>query len=133
MEDIFIIRKIFYLFENFQQIIPDYLSKDKSIVADAKYIPLDKERNYGDEKATAIYYKTITYMYRFCSRKAYLFYPHPDNDKVLIDSYRIKTEMEGVNGGELIKVGLKIPAGCKSYSEFASQMLRSESEFLNSI
>lgn len=125
--------KSFYLFENFQQIIPDYLSKDKSIVADAKYIPLDKERNYGDEKATAIYYKTITYMYRFCSRKAYLFYPHPDNDKVLLDSYRIKTEMEGVNGGELIKVGLKIPAGCKSYSEFASQMLRSESEFLNSI
>lgn len=41
--------------------------------------------------------------------------------------------MEGVNGGELVKVGLKIPAGCKSYSEFASQMLRSESEFLNSI
>lgn len=28
--------KRFYLFENFQQIIPDYLSKDKSIVADAK-------------------------------------------------------------------------------------------------
>ena len=121
------------MFENFQQIIPDYLSKDKSIVADAKYIPLDKERNYGDEKATAIYYKTITYMYRFCSKKAYLFYPHPNNDKVLANSYRIKTEIEGVNGGELIKVGLKIPAGCKSYSEFASQMLRSELEFLNSI
>lgn len=31
--------KRFYLFENFQQIIPDFLSLDKSIVADAKYIP----------------------------------------------------------------------------------------------
>ena len=121
------------MFDNFQQIIPDYLSLDKSIVADAKYIPLNKERNYGEEKATAIYYKTITYMYRFCTKKAYLFYPHPDNDEQCTNSYRIKTEIEGVNGGELIKVGLKIPAGCKTYSDFTYKMLLSESEFLNSI
>lgn len=49
--------KRFYLFENFQQIIPDYLSLDKKIVADAKYIPLNTEKSYGEEKATAIYYK----------------------------------------------------------------------------
>lgn len=61
--------KRFYLFENFQQIIPDYLSLDKKIVADAKYIPLNTEKSYGEEKATAIYYKTITYMYRFCTNK----------------------------------------------------------------
>lgn len=65
--------KRFYLFENFQQIIPDYLSLDKKIVADAKYIPLNTEKSYGEEKATAIYYKTITYMYRFCTNKGTYF------------------------------------------------------------
>ena len=72
--------KRFYLFENFQQIIPDYLSIDKKIVADAKYIPLNRESWYGEEKATSIYYKTITYMYRFCSNQGFLFYPYPDED-----------------------------------------------------
>lgn len=51
--------KRFYLFENFQQIIPDYLSIDKKIVADAKYIPLNRESWYGEEKATSIYYKPL--------------------------------------------------------------------------
>ena len=90
--------KRFYLFENFQQIIPDYLSIDKKIVADAKYIPLNRESWYGEEKATSIYYKTITYMYRFCSNQGFLFYPYPDED-VKPTPLKIKTEIAGVNGG----------------------------------
>lgn len=121
----------FYLFDNFQQIIPDYLSADRRIVADAKYIPLDRQRYYGDEKATAIYYKTITYMYRFCAGCAYLLYPHPDAENAP-EHYNIKTETPGVNGGTIIKHGLRIPAPdrCKDYSEFCSLIAIYEAQFL---
>lgn len=124
--------KRFRLFENGQQIIPDYLSVDRKIVADAKYIPLDKEQWYGEEKALATYYKTITYMYRFCSDKGYLFYPYPDKD-VEIFQLKIKTEHEGINGGTITKVGLRIPKGCDSYDSFCSRMNRYEQDFLNEI
>ncbi len=120
----------FHLFENGkQQLIPDYLKKDRSVVADAKYIPLDKESNYGEEKATAIYYKTITYMYRFCTNKALLLYPHPD-EIVKPITYQINTEKDGINGGQIIKLGLRIPGRCSSFSDFCNKMRNSEKEFL---
>lgn len=122
--------KRFYLFTpHIQQIIPDYLSLDMKIVADAKYIPLDRESWYGDEKATAIYYKTITYMYRFCSNKGYLLYPHPDKDVTPI-LYNIATENEGVNGGDIIKVGLRIPSNCDNFADFVEMMEINEKNFL---
>ncbi len=121
--------KRFYLFENFQQIVPDYLSIDKKIVADAKYIPLDKENNYGEEKAIAIYYKTITYMYRFCSDKGLLLYPFPD-EEVNIKRLKIKTEINGMNGGSIIKIGLRVPIRCNSFVEFCSYMSKYEQDFL---
>ena len=122
--------KRFYLFENFQQIIPDYLSLDKNIVADAKYIPLNTEKSYGEEKATAIYYKTITYMYRFCTNKGYLFYPHPDEDVTSVP-LKIKTEVVGVNGGTITKLGLRIPSGCDTFSKFSKLIKKYENEFIN--
>lgn len=121
--------KRFYLFENSQQIVPDYLSIDKKIVADAKYIPLDKENNYGEEKAIAIYYKTITYMYRFCTDKGLLLYPYPD-EEVKIKRLKINTEKNGMNGGSITKIGLRIPTHCKSYVEFCSYMSKYEQDFL---
>lgn len=127
--------KRFYLFNNLhQQIIPDYISKDMSIVADAKYIPLNKQAVYGEEKATAVYYKTITYMYRFCTDKAYLLYPLPANsnnpsEEVLY----INSERQGVNGGCIVKQGLRIPTECNSFSEFTNTMQRYEEEFINAI
>ena len=72
--------KRFFLFNNNRhQIIPDYLSLDRKIVADAKYIPLDEGKYYEENSssATAIYYKTITYLYRFCSNIGFLLYPYP--------------------------------------------------------
>lgn len=63
-----------------QKIIPDYISIDNRYVADAKYIPLDKNNSYNEERATAIYYKTIMYMLRFGSKHGLLFYPSPDNE-----------------------------------------------------
>lgn len=125
--------KRFYLFTpRMQQIIPDYISIDRKLVADAKYIPLDRENWYGEEKATAIYYKTITYMYRFCSKKGYLLYPHPDEVAEPI-TYNIATEEDGTNGGSIIKVGLRIPSNCNSFSDFACKMEQYEQVFLNEL
>lgn len=124
--------KRFYLFDNFQQIIPDYLSADMKIVADAKYIPLNREKLYGEEKTTAIYYKTITYMYRFCSDLAYLFYPHPDENTNPI-AYKIKTEVDGKNGGKIIKFGLGIPSNCSTYCDFIKKMEENEKLFYDNI
>ncbi len=124
--------KRFYLFENFQQIIPDYLSVDKNVVADAKYVPLDREGWYGEEKATSIYYKTITYMYRFCSNKGYLFFPYPDTEVKPVD-LKIKTEIEGINGGTITKLGLRIPSSCNDYTTFTSLMKTYEQDFINQL
>ena len=122
----------FYLFEeDCQQIIPDYLSLDKKIVADAKYIPLDQESVYGEEKATSIYYKTITYMYRFCSNTGLLLYPHPDEDPK-IKELKIKTEKEHINGGRIVKVGLRILSNCQDFDSFCSSMKDSELHFVRS-
>lgn len=121
--------KRFYLFENFQQIIPDYLSIDKKIVADAKYIPLNRESWYGEEMATSIYYKTITYMYRFCSNQGFLFYPYPDED-VKPTPLKIKTEIAGVNGGTITKLGLRIPSNCDGYPSFCASMGKYEQDFI---
>lgn len=55
-----------YLFncraKSFQAIYPDFISKNSpTIVGDAKYIALEtKEYNEDSERATSVYYKTIT-------------------------------------------------------------------------
>lgn len=122
----------FNLFENFQPIIPDYLSNDNKVVADAKYIPLNREKDYYEEKATAIYYKTITYMYRFCSNKAYLLYPYPDEEVEPI-LCKIKTEKEGVNGGTIIKLGLRIPVNSSNFFDFSRKMIKNENLFMQEL
>jgi 5-methylcytosine-specific restriction endonuclease McrBC regulatory subunit McrC len=122
----------FNLFENFQQIIPDFLSKDMKIVADAKYIRLNEENTYQEEKATSIYYKTITYLYRFCSNRAFLLYPHPDEDAMPL-VYKIKTESDGINGGTITKLGLRIPSDCSDFNNFTNKMQQNEKAFLNEL
>ena len=121
----------FALFKpNKQQIIPDYLSLDKKIVADAKYIPLDEKKYYEENSssATAIYYKTITYMYRFCSNTGYLLYPYP-GEKPSPITEEIKTEIDGVNGGSITKLGLGIPSGCSGFDDFVLKMTEEEQFF----
>ena len=121
------------LFEDvFQRIIPDYISNDKSIIADAKYIPLKEKRWFGEEKATAIYYKTIAYMYRFCTDQGYLFYPYPDEDVISVP-LKIKTEQKNVNGGTITKIGLRIPSRCSSYQEFVNKIEIYEKSFYSKI
>lgn len=127
--------KRFYLFKpKKQQIIPDYLSLDKKIVADAKYIPLNEKIWFKEDSAsaTAIYYKTITYMYRFCSKEGYLFYPHPDEEVSPIKD-EIITEIEGENGGSITKLGLRIPSNCSDFNEFTSRINEEETIFNNQL
>lgn len=127
--------KRFYLFKpKQQQIIPDYLSLDKKIVADAKYIPLNEKIWFKEDSAsaTAIYYKTITYMYRFCSKEGYLFYPHPDEEVSPIKN-EILTEIEGENGGSVTKLGLRIPSNCSDFNEFTSRINEEETIFNNQL
>lgn len=121
--------KRFYLFETKprHQIIPDYLSIDMLKVADAKYIPLDKKTMFQEDSssATAIYYKTITYMYRFGSNEAYLLYPHSN-----IDTPAVEVKMlQGVNGGSITNLGLRIPRECSDFNEFVQKMKVEEKIF----
>jgi len=117
------------LFENFQTIFPDFISKDRSanrtIVADAKYINL-AINEYGEEKALSIYYKTITYMYRFNSIKGYLFFPI--EKETFTKTLKIKETI-----GTLTKVGLALQTQCTNYSEFCNEMSKSENEFISKI
>lgn len=123
--------KRFYLFENptQQQIIPDYIQwssdgKRPIVVADAKYIRLDNgSHNYGEEKATAIYYKTITYMYYFDVSKGLLFYPSS-----VSESEQIKLKIKGTDS-YIIKLPLKIPNGNISFDEFCKLMKIEEEKF----
>ena len=125
----------YYLFEEGsslrQQIIPDYLSPNKDVVADAKYIPLDERVLYEEESVTAVYYKTIAYMYRFCSKNGYLLYPSKSDNKATVKT--LQSEKAGVNGGTITEVGLRIPTDAEAFKDFCSEMQKSEEAFLGSI
>jgi 5-methylcytosine-specific restriction endonuclease McrBC regulatory subunit McrC len=117
------------LFNNFQPIYPDFISKDKEKmrVGDAKYIPLDKQREYHEnsEKATSIYYKTITYMYRFDSNYGFLIFPAISE---INETYSIKdTE------GKLKKIGLAIPQKSIDFNNFKTEMEKSEQKVIEAL
>jgi len=116
----------------FQKIIPDYYDGDK-IVADAKYIPLNRSRDLDAERAAPIYYKTIMYMYRFDMKKGYLFHPIRQNEsegkKVLSETF----EIDGRSDCSLTKIGLVIDEESKNYSEFREEMKRRETAFQQEI
>ncbi|MCL2247313.1 MAG: McrC family protein [Lentimicrobiaceae bacterium] len=107
-----------YLFENFQAIYPDFISKHEPImVGDAKYMPLGNQKEYAEssERATSIYYKTITYMYRFKSDYGFLLFPHPETS--FDETYTIK-ETNGI----LRKLGLAIPQNAENFTDFQNKM-----------
>ena len=114
-----------YLFENnVQSIYPDFISKtEPKSVGDAKYIPLGRQQSYAEntEKATSIYYKTITYMYRFKSNHGFLLFPNQETS--FFESYRIK-ETDGI----LEKIGLAIPQTSQNFNLFIKTMNSNERE-----
>lgn len=92
---------------SFQKIIPDYYDGG-SIVADAKYIPLNRSRDLDADRAAPIYYKTIMYMYRFKTSKGFLFHPirHDETEKEYVVSE--KYQIDGRDDCSLTKVGLVV-------------------------
>lgn len=112
------------LFENFQPIYPDFISKEEpKSVGDAKYIPLDRQHSYleNSEKSINIYYKTITYMYRFSSKNGFLIFPKQDIS--FFETYRIKE-----TDGTLKKFGLAIPQTTENFKEYMKTMKGNEEE-----
>ena len=71
-------------------------------------------------------------MYRFCSKKGFLLYPHPDEEISPIKE-EIITEIEGENGGSITKLGLRIPSGCSDFNEFVQRINEEESTFYNQL
>ena len=114
-----------YLFENnIQKIITDYRSD--CAVADAKYISLDSNNTFNEEKATAIYYKSIAYMVRFNKSICFLFYPtkKPIAEEIL----KIKEN----NCWTIIKIGLNIPK-VSDLINFVNSIKTSENNLMNLI
>ena len=134
----------------FQQIIPDYYDGDK-IVADAKYIPLHRYDHLDADRASAVYYKTIMYMYRFNTQKGFLFHPCSQDDR---EKIRTETnynhlhvedntvfcdyQVEDRDDCHLYEVGMVIPQIVTSdkydeYGLFREQMANTEKSFVEKI
>lgn len=84
---------------------------------------MDKGSSYAEEKATAIYYKTITYMYHLGVSTGFLFYP---SSTVGVAD---KMKLRNINS-YIIKLPLLIPDGDMSFADFCNLMKKSEMEFV---
>lgn len=94
-------------------------------MGDAKYMALEtKEYNEDSERATSVYYKTITYMYRFNSTSGFLLFPHPRGGSE--ETYGIKE-----TAGKLRKIGLSIPQNEINFAAFQTYM-KAQEEWLRS-
>jgi McrBC 5-methylcytosine restriction system component len=120
----------------FQQIIPDYYDGDK-IVADAKYIPLHRYDHLDAERASAVYYKTIMYMYRFHTKKGFLFHPcsQEDKDKISITHLDLEDktiscdyQVEDRPDCHLYEVGMIIDDS-SNFNDFKQKMKETEEAF----
>ena len=128
----------FHLFEDgkpFQRIIPDYYDEANGVVADAKYMPLHLYDHLDAERATGVYYKTIMYMYRFNTKKGFLFYPYhneEDNGHKIVSEYQIEDRIDC----HLYEVGLKIEEikdTTTDYTLFRDNMEEREKEFVKKV
>jgi 5-methylcytosine-specific restriction endonuclease McrBC regulatory subunit McrC len=109
--------------KNRQEIYPDFIKKDKSIIADAKYKHLEiKNGEYGRDD----YFQLISYMYRFGSEHGYLLFPH--ENKHFCETYTIN----GTNG-KLTRLGLLIPQGKETYEEFCKEIKDNERIFMETL
>ena len=120
-------KKTFRLFrEKSLHVVPDYISKDKKIIADAKYINLAYS-DFGESRNTAIYYKTLTYMLRFNSDHGELLYPSKNQGE----------KMERLTIDETTKILDKIPmfvnVDCDSFKNFIDIMINTEKTFIKNV
>ena len=131
--------------KHFQQVIPDYYDEERKLVADAKYIPLHRYDHLDAERAAAVYYKTIMYMYRFNTEVGFLFHPCSQEDaynvktneelshlKVENDTITTSYQIEDREGCWLHEVGMIIPQlkNDESFSKFKGDMTNVEASFV---
>lgn len=131
--------------KHFQQVIPDYYDEERKLVADAKYIPLHRYDHLDAERAAAVYYKTIMYMYRFDTKVGFLFHPCSQEDannvktneelshlKVENDTITTSYQIEDREGCWLHEVGMIIPQleNDESFSKFKGDMTNVEASFM---
>lgn len=122
----------------FQKIIPDYLSHEVdaegkyAAVADAKYMYL-RGNNLSADRAAAVYYKTIMYMYRFGADTGFLFHPIP-SDSTDIEPKK-ELLIEGPRKGKLIVVGLRIlkQTTDMTFAQFQTTMKTAEKQLIQHI
>jgi 5-methylcytosine-specific restriction endonuclease McrBC regulatory subunit McrC len=106
---------------NKQEIYPDFISKNKTLIADAKYKHLEYSNQEYDRND---YFQVITYMYRFQAKHGFLLFPHPQ--KSFSELYIIKN-----TEGKLTKLGLAIPWQTNSFKDFSEQINENEEKFVN--
>ena len=125
--------------------IPDYLDAENILVADAKYIPLHRFDRMDAERAAAVYYKTIMYMYRFNATKGFLFHPcnledinyiKEDKEKSLpftINEGLVSSDYKIVDTeGYLYELGMIIP-NADNYETFCDNMRNIETQYKDKI
>ena len=131
--------------KKFQQVIPDYYDEERKLVADAKYIPLHRYDHLDAERAAAVYYKTIMYMYRFNTNVGYLFHPCSQEDVTIVktneklshltvedNTITTSYQIEGRKECWLHEVGMVIPQieNDKDFSNFKEVISKVEESFV---
>ena len=113
-------------------IYPDFISKnrEKRVIADAKYKPID---NIGNRD----YLQLLAYMFRFDAKSGFYFYPEAAGGKNLLLNMNRGSTYEGDvsprNDVTVIKHGLKIPNHTPDYQCFVQEMQTAEQEFKKAI
>jgi 5-methylcytosine-specific restriction endonuclease McrBC regulatory subunit McrC len=109
------------LFTNWTSTVyPDFYSKDRRIVLDAKYKRMDaSEKGIHREDR----YQIISYLHVLRADMAGIAYPSQDNHAFIPVG-----ELNGF-GGELFKLPLLIPQGAQSFEEFVEEILMNEKVF----
>lgn len=140
-----------YLFYNlltrnkYGSIYPDFIGKEKAVIADAKYKPLDflgstkqKDENFNSPYIGADLKRMVLYLWRFCSNKGFFIYPmssssETSNSETYIDrAFELYTGKwsEEPNSETVIYIcGIQIPDDVKDYGDFAKKMQDNEDKF----
>ena len=105
-------------------VYPDFYRKDKKLILDAKYKRLETSKK---GIAREDLYQLTSYLHILQADKAGLLYPSTGRT-----SYNVIGELNGF-GGEIFKVGLKIPEEVVNYTNFVQDMQKVEAVFVEKI
>jgi len=115
---------------------PDFYSKDKEIVMDAKYKHLEKT---GELDRNDIH-QIISYMYVLKSLYGIYLYPY-SSENISQNNEVLTSEMGILNGfgdenncqRKMIKIGFPIPQNCRDFTQFTENIKNIENQFLDEI